>query len=115
MDVLSIFGIGHLLLNRRLIFIVGFFFISLNLKGQVLSDSANSVVVDTLSKKHSIVLLNIDLKNKPIGQLDSLELGEMMQYQSIGNLNLPPIPLGFFCKFENRLHKKKIPIDFGTD
>jgi hypothetical protein len=30
-------------------------------------------------------------------------------------IELPEIPFGFFCKFEDQLSRKWFPIDFGTD
>jgi hypothetical protein len=38
------------------------------------------------------------------------------QHTHPARLELPPVPLGFFCRFEDRLSQKlPLPLDFGTD
>jgi hypothetical protein len=38
------------------------------------------------------------------------------QQQQAPALALPPVPLGFFCRWEDRLARKlPLPLDFGTD
>lgn len=43
------------------------------------------------------------------------EIGAGVESEML-NVNLPPVPFGFFCRFEDNLARKlPVPLDFGTD
>lgn len=65
--------------------------------------------------ERSGLILSPSFLHRP-NQLPTIRYANSLLYAQIPRLDLPPVPQGFFCRWEDNLAKKSpFPIDFGTD